>query len=576
VISRDYQIVRIDSDWRTVYIHNIYNEPRGGTIARIQEELGRIREEDGDSEHILLGDFNLHHPCWGGPGVQEDAEAEDLLEIMDSYDMENVTEEGVATWERNDQRSTIDLTFISYGLLGRLVNCARKENIDHDSDHWPIRTILDVTTAQREQEKRRNWKEMDIKLFLERLNIIDVPDLSRATKRVIELHMTGFLAGIRRAIDASTLWVRPSQYVNPDFTGECREAVKLTRRKRRQFTRTHQPSVWIRYCIARNHKKRLIEKQLRLGHRQRVQQATEEGPHGLWRLANWARKRAGAYDQGITPTLHANGQVAESVQDKARLFQKAFFPSLPMADLSDIAGYNYPDSIELPPITTHEIEHVICGLPSDKAPGDDGIPNRLWQVAIKSPKTILALSQIFNACIRTGYNPHHFQRSITVVLRKAGDDRDYRNPKSYRPVALLNTLGKVLESIIATRISYLMEKYKLLPDTHLGGRRGISTDHAIQGIIDRIYRAWGMKKPVVSMVLMDVVGAYDNALHSRLLHNLRKRKLGHSLRGSQRFSQEGAQRYAWQRALQSQYQRQQGFHKDPHYRQSCTSSTMRI
>jgi hypothetical protein len=83
------------------------------------------------------------------------------------------------------------------------------------------------------------------------------------------------------------------------------------------------------------------------------------------------------YDQGITSTLHANGQIAESVEDKVRLFQQAFFPSLPTADLSDMKDYNYPESIEIPPITMHEIEQVIHGLPADKAPGDNRIPNHL-------------------------------------------------------------------------------------------------------------------------------------------------------------------------------------------------------
>jgi hypothetical protein len=75
-----------------------------------------------------------------------------------------------------------------------------------------------------------------------------------------------------------------------------------------------------------------------------------------------------------------------------------------------------------------------------------------------------------------------------VTLRKAGP-RDYRLPKAYRPVALLNTLGKILEAIIATRIAWAVEEYRLLPDTHLSGRKGVSVDHAIQLILDRVYTA---------------------------------------------------------------------------------------
>ena len=132
---------------------------------------------------------------------------------------------------------------------------------------------------------------------------------------------------------------------------------------------------------------------------------------------------------------------------------------------------------------------------------------------------------MFNAYIRTGYNPTHFQQSITVVLRKQGKS-DYQLAKSYRPVALLNTLGKFLKAVITRRISYAVETERLLPKTHLGGRRGISTDHAIHNIINQIKMAWGKGKPVVSLLMLDVSGAYDNVSHERLLHNLRKKRLG--------------------------------------------------
>jgi hypothetical protein len=75
-----------------------------------------------------------------------------------------------------------------------------------------------------------------------------------------------------------------------------------------------------------------------------------------------------------------------------------------------------------------------------------------------------------------------------VTLRKGGL-RDFRQPKSYRLVALLNTLGKILESIVATRIVWAVEEHGLLPKTYLGGRKGISVDYAIQLILDRVHRA---------------------------------------------------------------------------------------
>ena len=131
-----------------------------------------------------------------------------------------------------------------------------------------------------------------------------------------------------------------------------------------------------------------------------------------------------------------------------------FFPQPPQADLSDITSSNLLPSNQIlfPPISQQEVRNTIKRAPPDKAPSEDRIPNRVWKIlADNNHEFVAILTAIFDACMRTGYNPRHFQASITVTLRKGGP-RDFRQPKSYRPVALLNTLGKILESIIATRI----------------------------------------------------------------------------------------------------------------------------
>jgi hypothetical protein len=93
-------------------------------------------------------------------------------------------------------------------------------------------------------------------------------------------------------------------------------------------------------------------------------------------------------------------------------------------------------------------------------------------------------------------------------------------------VALLNTLGKVLESVVATRMAWAMEEHGILPKTYLGGRKGLSTNHAIQLILDLVYKAWGTGKKV-SMLLMDVTSAFDNVSHRRMIHSIHELRLGH-------------------------------------------------
>ena len=49
-----------------------------------------------------------------------------------------------------------------------------------------------------------------------------------------------------------------------------------------------------------------------------------------------------------------------------------------------------------------------------------------------------------------------YKEIITVVLQKA-NKKDYSLPGSYRPVALENTLGKILEKIVAEHIQEAIE-----------------------------------------------------------------------------------------------------------------------
>jgi hypothetical protein len=91
-------------------------------------------------------------------------------------------------------------------------------------------------------------------------------------------------------------------------------------------------------------------------------------------------------------------------------------------------------------------------------------------------------------------------------------------------VALLNTIAKLLDGIMARRLAYSAEAGNILPSTHMGGRKSRSTEHALHHLVERIHAAWNMsEKEVVSLLLLDVTGAFNYVLHIRLIHNLRKR-----------------------------------------------------
>ena len=66
------------------------------------------------------------------------------------------------------------------------------------------------------------------------------------------------------------------------------------------------------------------------------------------------------------------------------------------------------------------------------------------------------------------------------------------------------------------------------PNTHFGGRPGCSTADAVHLLVDKICTAWRSNK-VVSVLFLDVEGAFPNAVTSRLLHNLKQRRIPTSI-----------------------------------------------
>ena len=100
-------------------------------------------------------------------------------------------------------------------------------------------------------------------------------------------------------------------------------------------------------------------------------------------------------------------------------------------------------------ITMKELEYVISRLKTKKATGPDNIPNEFWK--LNSDHIRKWLFRIFQLCLNLKKIPNSWKAGITVLFHKSGDENDCRN---WRPITLLNTIYKVLATIISNRIQY--------------------------------------------------------------------------------------------------------------------------
>ena len=58
----------------------------------------------------------------------------------------------------------------------------------------------------------------------------------------------------------------------------------------------------------------------------------------------------------------------------------------------------------------------------------------------------------------------------------------------YRPIILINTIGKIIDAVIAQQLSYLAKTYYVLLLTHIGSRKIRLTKHALYTITYKIYK----------------------------------------------------------------------------------------
>ena len=95
------------------------------------------------------------------------------------------------------------------------------------------------------------------------------------------------------------------------------------------------------------------------------------------------------------------------------------------------------------PIKEEKVSMAIKRL-KNKAPGLSSINKRVLENLPK--KAIIALTNIFNACLSTGYFPLTFKIAIIKLIPK--ENKSAKNPLNYRPISLLEVQGKILEKFI--------------------------------------------------------------------------------------------------------------------------------
>ncbi|XP_028966745.1 uncharacterized protein LOC114828103 [Galendromus occidentalis] len=219
-----------------------------------------------------------------------------------------------------------------------------------------------------------------------------------------------------------------------------------------------------------------------------------------------------------TPRLHA------SLVD--RIIER-LFPARPAQQwrFGEDEDFNFDE------VTAEEVLTAAEKISIGKAPGVDGVPPEVTKMFMKlRPADFAAMT---NQLLREGRFPSEWKVARLVLLPKPGKPRD--DPSSYRPLCLLDTEGKAVETLLAGRLTTELEQRSAIADTQFGFRAGRSTIDAIQEVVRAAEeersaeKTWRTRK-LCLVILVDVRNAFNSMPWEVVMEALRSAEISPYLR----------------------------------------------
>lgn len=180
---------------------------------------------------------------------------------------------------------------------------------------------------------------------------------------------------------------------------------------------------------------------------------------------------------------------------------------------------------QIPPMATvnlqlNDIKETVKKLHNWKTPGPDNIHNFWWKhLESIHPFLCSEINRILNNPETT---PKFLLKGTTYMKPKNDNTKD---PKMYRPITCLNTLYKIITSLVTRHINYYIENNKILTDEQKGCRtktQGCKEQLIIDGIIAENAKN---KKRNIAVAWLDYQKAFDSVPHSYLITILKTYKI---------------------------------------------------
>jgi len=475
----------------------------------------------------LFGDFNAHSEIWDDRMAETASGADSRGELIENWvastNMISINDGSPTRTNRsarndNDDDTTPDISFVHSSLMDKF---SWKVENELGSDHKPIIITYEESIPKVNETPRYKWnfKKADWKTYQktteEEARSVKGGTIKKMEKalRSIILKAANKHIGKKKVTESSKPWL--TQEIKDEI--QKRNALRATiGNNRKEFVETGRKV------------SEMVKAEKEKQWREYVEQLDmKTNPKQVWSTIRGMDGRCPPRKENQALVVGDKALIAD--RDKAEAFAKTYrgFSKL-KARKEDRAMRRLNRKFLKKRTTCHqesereiemeELNRVIRDAGLGKAAGEDDIPYEL--IKNLGPIARGLILKIFNKIWAGNELPQAWIMAIIKPLLKDGKDPELTS--SYRPISLTSCLGKLLEKIIADRLTFILESRGILSDNQAGFRQGRCTTDQIlrltQSATDQIHCCKGQNATLVTF--FDYEKAYDKVWRDGLIYKM--------------------------------------------------------
>lgn len=472
---------------------------------------------------LLIGDLNGKHTTWNN--LHNNIYGNDIVNLCNNHGLLVFSPNEATHFSPNGSSSTLDICLNKNVTLP--LDVTSEDELS--SDHNPIKIQIgdEEFVEETKTGKTVNWPKFKEKMKnfgnIQKINTIAEPD--KEINHLINSIQNALATATSTKVEKSKSFFNVPATIK-NLINEKRAARKIANRANYPIDKQRA-----------NHLNKKVKSELNKLKNENWTSKLESlntDKISFWKMSKILTKKK--VSTTIQPLVYKNkAQITnkEKAETFADILQNQFNPNIPKPQyVNEINKINnkIEDRIknlieeQIGPTTPEEISQIIQKLNNKKAPGPDQITNKsLKQLP---PKIIIAITSYTNAILRLKHFPEAFKKAHIIMIPKP--QKDHSDPNNYRPISLLSSLGKIIETIVLKRLKQNCEDLEIIPNFQFGFRSRHSTEHQVLRIVEYITEGFG-EGETTAAIFLDISRAFDRIWHAGLIHKLIRKHINGSL-----------------------------------------------